>query len=139
MLKSHLTKGYFVTESGIWPLTAQKPMLKRQGWWEGKSASFWRLAAGGRADSCLKANSPLTVSGKSFQGDLLGVQAEGGATRRTASSAVRAVLQLVIGGLISIFLVVLSTVSLQFQVLLFFISLSPVLGIVAAWVTAVVG
>ena len=67
------------------------------------------------------------------------MQAEGGATRRRAPSAVRAVLQLVVGGLVSIFLVVLSTVSLQFQVLLFFISLSPVLGIVAAWVTAVVG
>ena len=43
---------------------------------------------------------------------------------------------MVIGGLTSVILIVLSTVSLQFQGLLVPISVRPVLGIVAAYVMA---
>ena len=80
-----------------------------------------------------------TDSGKSFKGGLSGCVGQGRATRRTAHSALTVILWLVIGGLISTILVVLHTVSLQFQVHLFFISLNPVLGIVAACVVVAVG
>ena len=136
---SHLAKDYFVTECGSWLLVAQKPVLKRQGWWKGKSALFRRLAAGGWVDSCSKANSRLTV-GRALKGDFRGVQAKGGPhaeqhTRLWRSSCGWSS----DGGLISTILVVLHTVSLQFQVHLFFISLNPVFGIVAAYVVAAVG
>ena len=81
----------------------------------------------------------LTDSGKSFKGGLSGCAGQGSATRRTAHSALTVILRLVIGGLISTILVGLCTVSLQFQVHLFFISLNPVPGIVAAYVMAAVG
>ena len=52
-----------VIKSGVRLLTAQKPILERQGWWKGKVALFWRPATGGeRVDSCPKADAPLTVS-----------------------------------------------------------------------------
>ena len=34
-----------VTESGVWLLAILKP-IKRQGWWKGKLASFWRPGRG---------------------------------------------------------------------------------------------
>ena len=34
-----------VAQSGVWLLIAQKPK-KRPGWWKGKFALFWMLAAG---------------------------------------------------------------------------------------------
>ena len=33
-------------ESGVSLLAALKPMLKRQSWWKGKFALFWRLPTG---------------------------------------------------------------------------------------------
>ena len=67
-----------VIESGVQLLAALKP-IKRQGWWKGKFALFWRLAAGGRGvDSCPKADSPpLTAGGPElFIGGRRGLQAE---------------------------------------------------------------
>ena len=56
----------------------------------------------------------------------------------TAQEALTVILNLVISGLTSIILIVLSTVSLQFQGWFVSISLRPILGIVAAYVMATV-
>ena len=56
----------------------------------------------------------------------------------TAQSALTVILNLVISGLTSVILIVLGTVNLQFQVRFVPISLRPILGIVAAYVTATV-
>ena len=56
----------------------------------------------------------------------------------TAQSALIVILKLVLGGMISVILIVLSTVSLQFQGQFVPISLRPVLGVVAAYVMATV-
>ena len=56
----------------------------------------------------------------------------------TTQPALTVTLKLVIGGLISVILVVLSTVNLQFQHLSVPISLRPVLGTVAAYIMATV-
>ena len=56
----------------------------------------------------------------------------------TAQSALTVILKLVIRGLTSIILIVLTTVNLQFQGQFIPISLRPVLGIVAAYVMATV-
>ena len=53
----------------------------------------------------------------------------------TAQSALTVILKLVIGGLTSVLLTVLSTVNLQFQGRFVSISLRPVLGIVAAYMS----
>ena len=71
-----------------------------------------RVAGGG--DTCPKADSPTsppqTVGGaRAFTGRGRGLRVE------TAQSALTVILKLVIGGLTSIILIVLSTVSLQFQ------------------------
>ena len=83
-------------------------------------------------DSCPKADSPPTDNqwARGFRDGGRGLHAE------TAQSAVTVVLLLVIGGLTSVILIVLSTVSLQFQGWFVPISLRPVLGIVAAYVVA---
>ena len=55
-----------VTESGVRPLAAQKP-IKRRGWWKGKMlyCGCWQRGGEGRGDSCPKADSPLlTVRGQ---------------------------------------------------------------------------
>ena len=65
---------------------------------------------------------------------------EGGRGQRAerAQSALTVIFKLVTGGLISVILVVLGTVNLQFQGHFVPISLRPVLGIVAAYVMATV-
>ena len=61
-------------------------------------------------DACLKADSPHRQSvGKSFYRQREGLHAE------RAQSALTVIFKLVTGGLISVILIVLSTVSLQFQ------------------------
>ena len=70
-----------------------------------------------------------------FQGCIGGGR---GLHAETAQSALTVILKLVIGGLTSVVLIVLSTVSLQFQGWFVPISLRPVLGIVAAYVMATV-
>ena len=62
----------------------------------------------------------------------------GGYLQKTAQSALTVILKLVTGGLMSVILIVLSAVSLQFQGRFVPISLRPVLGIVAASVMATV-
>jgi len=64
---------------------------------------------------------PTTIGGKSFYRQREGLHA------KTAQSALTIILKLVIGGLTSIILNVLSTVSLQFQNLFVPIFLRPVL------------
>ena len=65
---------------------------------------------------------------------------EGGRGRHAerAQSSLTVIFKLVTGGLISVILVVLGTVNLQFQGHFVPISLRPVLGIVAAYVMATV-
>ena len=131
--RSHVLELIFisntVTESGVRLLIAQKP-IKRQGWWKGKFALFWTPATRGRADSCPKADSPHCQSGgKSFYRWL---HAE------TAQSALTVILKLVISGLTSVILIVLSTINLQFRGRFVPISLRLILGIVAACVMATV-
>ena len=68
-----------LTKTQVWLLTALKPILGRQGWWEVKCALFRRLATGRKEDSRPKANSPLTVSGQELlKGRFRGTQVEGG-------------------------------------------------------------
>ena len=83
-------------------------------------------------DTCSKADSPSPrqSGGESFYRQREGLHAE------TAQSALTVILKLVISGLISIILTVLSTVNLQFQGQFVPISLRPVLRIVAAYVMA---
>ena len=56
----------------------------------------------------------------------------------TVQSALTGILKLVMGGLTSIILIVLGTVNLQFQGWFVSISLRPVFGTVAAYVTVIV-
>ena len=101
-----------VIKGGVRLLTTQQP-IKRQGWWKGKVALFQSLAtAGWRADSCPNADSlprHWQSVGKSFNRWGEGLHAE------TAQSALTVILKLVIGGLSGVILLVLVTVSLQFQ------------------------
>lgn len=100
-----------VTESGAQLLAVQKPRL--EGKIGGNSILFLGPEIGGRADSCPKASSSLTISGKEllnreFQGCMgRGLHAE------TAHPTLRVMLKLVIWS-IGIILMVLSIVNLQF-------------------------
>ena len=69
---------------------------------------------------------------RAFIGGGRGLHAE------AAQSALTVILTLIIGGLISVILIVLGTVNLQFQGGFVSISLRPILGIVAAHVMATV-
>ena len=109
-----------VTENGVWLLAGQKP-LKRPGWWKGKFTLFWILAtqrgSGGWADICPKANSTHTHThpatdnqwAGAFIGQGRGLHAE------KVQLTLTVILKLVIGGLINVILIVLSTLDLQFQ------------------------
>ena len=85
-----------VTECGVWLLAAQKP-IKRQGWWKGKFALFWRPTTGGvdggwRVDSSPKAASPTPTASqgaRAFIGGGRGLHVE------TAQSALTVFLKLV--------------------------------------------
>ena len=91
-------------------------------------------AVRGRADACPKANNstPHSQGARAFIDGGRELHAE------TAQSALTVFLKSVIAGLTSVILIVLSTVNLQFQGRFIPISLRPVLGIVAANVTATV-
>ena len=124
-----------VTESGVWLLAAQKP-IKRQGWWKGQFALFWRPAGqlGGAGRTPVQRPTPPTDNqcARAFIGQGRGLHAE------TAQSALTVILTLVIGGLIRVILIVLGTVNLQFQGRFVSISLRPALRIVAAYVMVTV-
>ena len=94
-------------------------------------ASNW----GGEIDLCPKADSlpaPRQSGGKSFYRQREGLHAE------RAQSALTVFLKLVISGLTSVILIVLSTVTPQFQGRFVRISLRPILGIVADYIMATV-
>ena len=113
-------------------LTAQKP-INRPGWWKGKFAVFQMRATGGWWHLS-KGQLPLTESqwGRAFIGWKRGLHAE------TVQSALTVIFKLVIDGLTSIILVPLGTVNIHFQSWFVLISLRPILGIAAAYVTATV-
>ena len=134
VLLSFLDSTYeIVTESGVQLLAAQKP-IKTQIWWKGKcfilEASNWW---GGRIP-VQRPTPPMPPTNnqgaRAFIGEGRGLHAE------TARSALTVILKLVIGGLPSVILVVLSTVNIQFGGQFVPTSLRPVLGIVAAYVMA---
>ena len=102
-------------------LTAALIPIKRQGWWKGKFALFWKLETwsvrgwGGWEGSCSKADSCPTQPPTISRQGLLEVKRGGRLHAETAQSALPGLLKLTVGCLISIYLTVKSTVSLQFQ------------------------
>lgn len=135
---SVFAKDYFVTECGSWLLIAQRPVLERQGWWEGKSAYFGGLQLEG---GWTPAQRPApTGRGRALKGDFrVRRPREGPHAEWKHSGPDGRLHKLVISGLISVVLAVLRTVSLRFQVHLCFISLNPVLGLWQLYVVAAVG
>ena len=104
-----------LSKSEVWLLAALKP-IKRQAWWKVcfiLEARKWWLEVGGWTPVRRSAPLPGQPVGKSFDKHREGLHAE------TAQSALTVILKLVTGGLTSIILIVLSTVSLQFQDCLF--------------------
>ena len=96
---------------------------------------FWMLATGvGKRRTPVQRPTPSRQQpgGKSIYRCREGLHAE------TAQSALTVILKLVISGLIGVILIVLTTVSFQFQGPFVPISLRPVLRIVAAHVMATV-
>ena len=87
---------------------------------------------GGRADSCPKAHSQLSIGGQES------LQGEGASHVQKQQSAPTAILKLVISRRPSVNLPVLSTVNLQFQAQFVPFLLRPFLRIVAASVMATV-
>ena len=130
-----------VTESGVCLLTAQKP-IRRPGWWKVRcildASKLSTLGAGGvreKPDSCPKSDSPHPQPvGKSFYRQ----EEEARLHTETAQSARTIILKLVISGLTSVMMTVLSTVNLQIQGWFVSISLRPFLRIVAAYVMVIV-
>ena len=108
----------FGTERVPGSLTAQKP-LDRPGWWKGESAVIQMPATGGGGQMSIQGPSPLpqaTSGARAFRNR--SGRARGGGRElhaETAQSALTAIVQLVIGGLSSGILVVLSTVNLSAQ------------------------
>jgi len=124
-----------VTECRVWLLAAQKP-IKRPGWWKGKC--FILEAGNLGAGSYPKADSPPPATLNDEQWTTAFTDRGRGLHAETAQLALAVVLTLVMGGLISVISIVLSTVNLQFQGQFVSISLRPVLGTVAAYVMATV-
>ena len=85
-------------------------------------------------DICPKADSPSPA----ISGTRALIFRRRGIYVETAQSALTVIFKLIIGGLVSLILVVLSTVNLQFQGLFVPISLWPVLRIVVAHVVGTV-
>ena len=118
-----------VTKSGVRLLAAQKS-LERPGWWKGKSVILEACTQGGGRPPVQRPTPPtLTINGPEL------LQAEGGVYMQKQHTVI---LKLVISDLISIILIALSTVSLQFQHWFISISLWPILRIVAAYIMATV-
>ena len=129
-----------VTESGVWLLAAQKPIKRQAG---GKESLLyfgcrqWRLWGEGTCRPCPKANSPFPLP-PNKQWTRAFIDRRRGLHAETAQSALTVILKLVIGGLSSVILIVLGTVSVQFQGQFVSISLRQILRIVAAYVMAAV-
>ena len=97
---------------GVWLLAAQKP-ANRPGWWKGKFGLFQMLATGvgGGDDVSLEADS-LPTDGQGGSESVYRTQLGGRLLAETAQSSLPVIFKLVISGLTSIILVVLSTVNL---------------------------
>ena len=74
-----------VTKSGIWLLTALKPM-KRQGWWKRKLALFQRLPTKGGARLLM---SKVKLTSLAISGQELFRQREGATRRNSTVNSVR--------------------------------------------------
>ena len=119
-----------VSKSGVQLLPVLKP-IKRPGWWKERLALFQRPAVRwGRLLSKGWLAPADNQWARTFIDGGSGLRAE------TAQSDLTVILKLVIGSLISIILIVLSTVSLQFQGRFVSISLRPVFGFVTADIMA---
>ena len=90
------------------------------------------------AGSYPKADSPSPATPSDEQWTRAFIDRGRGLHAETAQLALAVMLTLVIGGLISVILIVLSTVNLQFQDQFVSISLRPVLGTVAAHIMVTV-
>ena len=114
--------------------SALKSQKKRPDWWKGKLALFWMLATGEcGTDVCPKTDCPRLLHNQWARVFIAGGR---GLHAGIAQSALTIILKLVIGGLTSIILIVLSTVNLQFQGWSVSISLRPILGTSATFVMA---
>ena len=93
--------GPSVTESGVWLLAAQKPILKRQGWWKGEFALFQRPATWGEGRLMSKGRLPLDKQWvRAFKGEFQGRIDRGRELRAgRAQAALTGILKLIIGGL----------------------------------------
>ena len=127
-----------VTQSSIWLLKSQDLRGKVGG--KEKSLCFRGQQAGERVDSCPKADSSLTIVGKSFlKASFRGCTGRGwGLHAETAESVLTMILKLSYSGLISIILTILNIVNPFFQGQFVPFSLCPVLKIVSAYVIATV-
>ena len=96
--------------------------------------SNWGGGGGGAGQTPVQRLTPLTDN----QWARASIGRERGLHTETAQAALTITLKLIIGGLTSVILIVLSTVNLQFQGRFVPLSLRPVLGIVAACVMATV-
>ena len=115
---------------GVRLLYAQK-RINRPGWWEGKFALFQTLAAGKGGQTSGQRQTPHPSTGNQWGKSFCRQER---ATCRNSSVSPDSHLQLVIDGLTRVILVVLSTVTLQFQDSFVPISLRPVLRTVATCV-----
>ena len=130
-----------VTETQVWQLAARKPILERQRWWEEKFALFWRLAT--RGEGGLMSKGQLSTShqwARAFKGEFREGESEkgGGYMQKPCSQLWQSSWNWSCGGLISVILIVLSTVNLQFQGQFVPVSLRPVLRTVAVHVMVTV-
>ena len=127
--KTHLWKRSWLFCDRKWGLAAQHSKAF-PGWWEGK----FILVAGNQGDrgGCTSVQRPILYpdnkGAKAFIGSGRGLHAE------TVQSALTVIFKSVIGDLTNVILIVLSTISLQFQGWFVPISLRPVLRTVAIYV-----
>ena len=129
-MDSLVHRGAIITKLRFSCSSLKNPILRDTCWVKGKIALL-RKSAILVEDGLIsqRTNSPLPIRGQEFLRG--GAQAgEGWTTCRTAQSAPTIILKLVVLGLISVILILLSTVNLQFQGWFVPISLRSVLIIV---------
>ena len=128
-----------VTESGVWLLASQKPIM-RPGWWKWKFALFWMITTGVLGGGQMPVQRLSTLPPLPWQSGAKSFYRwkEEAICRNSIQSALTVILNLVIGGLTSIILIVLGTVNLQFHGWFVFISLKQILGIVGVCVLVTV-
>lgn len=120
-----------VIQSRVWLLAAQKS-IKRSQIGRKEGLLYFDSSSQSGEDICLKADSVPQSGTWIFKDRGRGLHAE------TTQSAVTVILKLVINDLTSIILIVFGTVNFQFPGQGVSMSLRPILGLVAAYVTATV-